>query len=261
MALRQLLRSVALALIYPRPFVGLVYLPRFIAHWIRFSRRNRGSRLRFSDAYPNLGDWLPSTPFDPHYFYQAAWLARQLADSPPVRHVDIGSDVKLMGTLSAFVPTEFQDFRPLKARLPGLECTRGDILALSMASESILSLSCLHVVEHIGLGRYGDPIDPEGSSKALAELQRVLAPGGRLFLSVPVGRERVCFNAHRVFAPDTILRLCSKLKLSSFSLVDDRGEFWPESCISQAEGLDYGCGMFVLEKPIRIGLPEVAQRA
>lgn len=249
MAIKQLVRNLAMMAIYPRPLIGLAYLPRFIRHWMRFSQLNKDERLRVADAYPNLGDWVASTPFDPHYFYQAAWLARQLASDPPAKHLDIGSDVKLIGTLSAFVPTEFMDFRPLDASLTGLECTRGDIVALPMAGESVKSLSCLHVVEHIGLGRYGDPIDPEGSRKAMAELERVVAQEGRLFLSVPVGRERVCFNAHRVFAVKTIVALFGKLNLISFSLVDDAGRFWPDCSPDRANGLEYGCGMFVLEKP------------
>jgi SAM-dependent methyltransferase len=249
MAVKQLVRNLVMMAIYPRPLIGLVYLPRFIGHWMKFSRLSKDDRLRVIDAYPNLCDWVSSTPFDPHYFYQAAWLARQLACTPPAKHLDIGSDVKLIGTLSGFVPTEFMDFRPLDAALPGLECTRGDILALPMADDSVKSVSCLHVVEHIGLGRYGDPIDPDGSRKAIAELERVLAHGGRLFLSVPVGRERVCFNAHRVFATKTIVALFGKLDLVSFSLVDDAGRFWPDCSPDRANGLDYGCGMFVLEKP------------
>lgn len=248
MAFKQLIRNLALMALYPRPLIGLAYIPRYFRHWRRFSQLSQGERLSFADAYPSLGDWVATTPFDPHYFFQAAWLARQLASAPPARHLDIGSDVKLIGTLSAFVPTEFMDFRPLEASLPDLECTQGDILALPMADGSVPSLSCLHVVEHIGLGRYGDPIDPQGSRKALAELARVLAPGGHLFLSVPVGRERICFNAHRVFAPETIVALSGPLALRSFALVDDAGRFWPDADPGQAHGLDYGCGMFVLEK-------------
>jgi hypothetical protein len=249
MAVKQLLRNLATMAIYPRPLIGLVYLPRFIGHWIRFSRLYKGGALRFADAHPNLGDWVATTPFDPHYFYQAAWLARQLVSANPPRHLDIGSDVKLIGTLSAFIPTEFMDYRPIDTTLPGLVSTRGDILDLPLANDSVMSLSCLHVVEHIGLGRYGDPVDPEGSRKAMDELGRVIAEGGRLYLSVPVGRERICFNAHRVFSPETILVGFFKLDLISFSLVDDKGHFWPECTTDQASGLEYGCGMFVFEKP------------
>jgi len=249
MAFKRLMRNLALMLIYPRPLINLVYLPRFLAHWRRFARLSKEGPLRLADAYPILGDWVGSTPFDPHYIYQAAWLARKLAGNRPVKHLDIGSDVKLISVLSAFVPTEFMDFRPLDVVLTGLDCTRGDIMSLPMPSSSVHSLSSLHVVEHIGLGRYGDPIDPEGSRKAIAELLRVLAPGGTLFLSLPVGRERVCFNAHRVFAPETILDLLGALTLESFALVDDAGRFWPDCTPAQAHGLDYGCGMFVLKKP------------
>jgi SAM-dependent methyltransferase len=249
MTIKQLFRNLALMMLYPRPLIGLAYLPKYIKHWIKYNKLNKGVRLRLSDAYPNMGDWVASTPFDPHYFYQAGWLARELAISTPTRHLDIGSDVKLICTLSAFMPTEFMDFRPLEANLPGLYCTHGDILALPMADASVMSLSCLHVVEHIGLGRYGDPIDPDGSCKAISELVRVLAPGGRLFISVPVGRERVCFNAHRIFAPETVLHFSENLKLVSFALVDDDGIFWPDCSLLKAHDLNYGCGMFVLEKP------------
>lgn len=248
MALKQVIRNLMLMALYPRPLIGLAYLPRYIRHWRRFSQSSQGQQLRFADAYPCLGDWVANTPFDPHYFFQAAWLARQLANDLPSRHLDIGSDAKLICTLSAFVPIEFMDVRPLEANLPGLKCTQGDILDLSMSDGSVPSLSCLHVVEHIGLGRYGDPIDPLGSQKALSELARVLSPGGRLFLSVPVGRERICFNAHRVFAPDTIVALSSPLTLRSFALVDDAGRFWLDVDLDQACDLNYGCGMFLFEK-------------
>lgn len=233
------------ALLYPRPFVGILYLPRYLTHWFRYARRQR---IQLLDMHPCLGDWTAHTPFDAHYFYQAAWLARRLAAHPPNKHLDIGSDVKLIATISAFMPTEFMDYRPLNAALPGLECTRGNLLALPFTDSSITSISCLHVIEHIGLGRYGDPIDPDGSSNALAELERVVASGGVLYLSVPVGRERVCFNAHRVFAPESILAMLPSMTLVSFSLVRDDGSYLPDCAISAAEGLDYGCGLFVMEK-------------
>jgi SAM-dependent methyltransferase len=140
------------------------------------------------------------------------------------------------------------DYRPLAADLPGLRSVGADILALPLAESSVRSLSCLHVIEHIGLGRYGDAIDPDGARKAAAELVRILAPRGRLFLSAPVGRERVCFNAHRVFAPESLMALFAPLRLHSFALVDDAGRFRDPARPEEARGLDYGCAMLELVK-------------
>jgi SAM-dependent methyltransferase len=149
----------------------------------------------------------------------------------------------------------FVDYRPLQAQISGLRVIGGDIKRLPFADGSVRSLSSLHVIEHIGLGRYGDPIDPLAYSVALRELDRVLAPGGYLYLTTPVGRERVCFNAHRVFAPRTILQTLSDLKLDSFDLVDDSGAFTGAVDLARAEQLDYGCGMFAFVKarPVRAG--------
>jgi hypothetical protein len=150
----------------------------------------------------------------------------------------------MVGVISAFVPVEFLDIRPLDVALRGLACRKDDLADLALPSGGVRSLSCLHVLEHIGLGRYGDPLDPEGHVKAAGELSRVLADGGDLYLSVPIGRERVCFNAQRVFSVATIKKLFATLELSEFSLVDDRGRFVMRADATEAETNEYGCGMF-----------------
>ena len=119
---------------------------------------------------------------------------------------------------------------------------------MPFADGSVRSLSSLHVIEHIGLGRYGDRLDPEGWRSALGELARVLAPGGRLYLSTPVGRERVCFNAHRVFSPMTIVGALTGLKVERFALVDDAGNYVDNAELNRADKMNYGCGMFCLSK-------------
>lgn len=231
-----------------RQLLGLFYSYRYFKHWRRYQALSK-RKLALTDSYPCLTDWVTSTPFDPHYFYQAAWLARRLNISRPAMHVDVGSDVRMVSVLSAFVAFEFIDFRPLRVSLDGLKCSAGDVTNLNKDADSIISLSCLHVVEHIGLGRYGDPIDPEGSVRAMRELQRVLAPEGRLYLSLPVGHERVCFNAHRVFDPQAVIGAMNNLRLIEFSLVDDAGVFHESVSTDMAAGLEYGCGLFVFEKP------------
>lgn len=232
----------------PRKLISWIYLPRYIKHWRQYQSQV-DERLRIKDSYPCLADWVSSTPFDPHYFYQGAWLSRRIAEAKPELHVDVGSSVLTVGVMSAQVLTVFVDYRPLNAQLPNLLNVGGSIVSLPFATASIDSLSCLHVLEHIGLGRYGDPIDPAGSEKALHELKRVLAPRGRLYLSVPVGRERVCFNAHRVFDPQTIIITLSDFNLLEFGLVDDSGVYKESAFPEAACHLEYGCGLFVFEKP------------
>jgi len=237
-------------MLYPRPIIGLLYLPKFFLHWRNYRQASAGTGqvLRFQDMQPSLGDWSTHTPFDAHYFYQGAWLARKLKAAAPEKHVDISSSVMTISVLSAFVDVTFVDYRPLKASLSGLTCDSGDILALSNADASVDSLSCLHVIEHIGLGRYGDPLDPLGSVKAARELTRVLKPGGTLYLSLPIGRERICFNAHRVHAPETVVAMFPGLNLLGFSLVDDAGDFRDNVALNDGQALEYGCGMFEFQK-------------
>ena len=177
-----------------RPRAGVRSWTRYLREWRRYRRLPGAEPLRLGDSIPCLSDRTGSTPFSAHYLYQAAWATERILAARPARHVDVGSEAQFVAMLSTQAPVTFVDIRPLQAAgLPNLKSIEGSLLNLPFESGSVASLSCLHVAEHVGLGRYGDPLNPAGTRLACAELARVLAPGGELFFSLPVGRPRVCF--------------------------------------------------------------------
>lgn len=208
--------------------------------------------LRWADRYPCLDDRSSETHFDRHYVYHTAWAARKLAELRPAYHVDISSQLQWATVASAFVPIRFYDYRPAKVALDGLLTERADLTALHFESGSVASLSCMHVVEHVGLGRYGDPIDYDGDLKAMRELARVLAPGGHLLFVVPTGRPRVQFNAHRIYAYRQVLEAFPGLTLREFALIPDSaadGELIRDADPALADRQAYGCGCYHFTKP------------
>jgi SAM-dependent methyltransferase len=213
-----------------------------------------GDRLsvRWEDRYPCLNDATATTGFDRHYVYHTAWAARVLAQTRPAEHVDIGSSLYFAAIASAFVPLRFFDYRPAALRLSNLSSDEADLTRLPWPDKSILSLSCMHVVEHVGLGRYGDPLDPDGDLRAMRELERVLAPGGSLLFVVPVGRPRVCFNAHRIYAYEQIRDAFEALDLRQFALIPDSprdGDLLIDADPALVSDQSYACGCFWLGRP------------
>jgi len=183
-----------------------------------------GSRFLFDevDFYPCLNDNTPNTGFDRHYIYHPAWAVRIVKQLDPVKHIDISSTLHFCTMLSAFVPTEFYDFRPARLELNNLKSASTDLTKLHFADDSIESLSCMHTVEHVGLGRYGDVLDYDGDLKAIAELKRVTAIGGSLLFVVSLGAKNViCFNAHRIYNKAQILSLFSDMQLMQFALIPE----------------------------------------
>jgi SAM-dependent methyltransferase len=231
----------------------IVEAPAFVRNAVGYRGRapEDAFKLRLRYLYPVLGErHAAAGQAKGHYFHQDIWAARHIRQDAPARHVDVGSRVDgFIAHLLIFREVDYVDLRPLDTDVHGLHSRQGSILNLPYADASLQSLSSLHVVEHIGLGRYGDPVDPDAWKDAVAELKRVLAPGGILYVSVPVGRERVEFDAHRVFAPETILHAFQPLELLEFCSVDDDGDFHGSSDPARFNGW-YCCGMFRLRNPI-----------
>jgi len=192
---------------------------------IKFKMLSPKTKIKLFDLYPQLHDKTSMTRFDVHYFYQQLWLFENVLKNKPKEHVDVGSTYQMSGYLLKIIPTTFIDIRPIDAKLENLKVLDASILDLPYEDSSLESFSCLHVIEHIGLGRYGDEVDSNGWKKACKELQRVLAKGGKLYVSVPIGKSKVCFNAHRVFSAEDIVKEFSNCMLIGFSAVDDKGNF------------------------------------
>lgn len=229
------------------PVQCLTAVPRYCRYfrdWMRYSRMEGAEPVRLMDTFPCIHDRTDTTGIDRHYFYQDIWAFRRILESGAKEHIDVGSRIDFVGFLSAVTRVTFIDIRPLEAELENLNSKRGSILDMPYPDRSVRSLSCLHVAEHIGLGRYGDPLDPQGTRKACGELARVLAPGGNLYFSLPVGRPRLCFNGHRIHSPRQILEYFSGLNLVELSGINDRDTFIRHIDISELENAGYGCGMF-----------------
>lgn len=194
--------------------------------------------------YPCLFDNISHTPLEPTYFFQDSWAAKHIFDLKPTHHYDIGSSAKTIGILSQFIPITMIDIRPIELELPNLYFKKGSILELPFEDNSIETLSSLCVVEHIGLGRYGDLIDPFGSEKAIKEIKRVIKVGGVVLLSVPVDSEnKIYFNAHRAFRREYILEL-----FNGFEIVDEKYHYGTKMYPSYDKDRGFGTGLYMLKK-------------
>jgi Caenorhabditis protein of unknown function, DUF268 len=190
------------------------------------------------------------------YFHQDLLVAQRIFARNPIAHVDVGSRIDgFVAHVAAFRTIEVFDIRPIISVPTNITFKQANLMALPEGlCDYCDSLSCLHALEHFGLGRYGDPIDIDGYAKGFESLSKMLKSGGVLYLSVPIGRERIEFNAHRVFSISTILNLSrQEFRLINFSYVDDRGDLnrdisLAEKNISDSFDLNYGCGIFELQK-------------
>jgi SAM-dependent methyltransferase len=166
----------------------------------------------------------------------------------PAEHVDISSILSFSTIVSAFIPTRFYDYRPAELHLKGLKSGFADLKALPFSDSSIESLSCMHTIEHVGLGRYGDELDIRGDLKSINELKRVLKPAGNLLFVTPVGKPRIEFNAHRIYSYQQIIEYFSPLTVNEFSLITDKGDLIEHADPSLVPHQQYGCGCFWFKK-------------
>lgn len=190
-----------------------------------------------------------------HYFHQDLIVAREIHRRSPERHIDVGSSVYgFVSHVASFREIEVMDVRPITASVSGITFIQQDVMDLDVAYHAVAdSVSCLHALEHFGLGRYGDPVDYDGWRKGLAGLTALLRPGGTLYLSVPTGAyQRIEFNAHRVFSLPYIRDvLAEDFRIQHLAFITDQGDlipavdpYGPEA--GDSFGATYGCSIWTL---------------
>ena len=158
------------------------------------------------------------------YFWQDLWAAKKIYERNPKEHYDIGSRVDgFIGHLAAFRGNiKLIDIRPMENVIPGVEFVQADATDLNgIADSTIESISALCSLEHFGLGRYGDQVDPDAFHKVARAIVRVLKDDGDAYIAVPVGKQHVEFDAHRVFYASTVIESFAPLKLIEFSCTND----------------------------------------
>lgn len=182
--------------------------------------RRRNFDIKEEYMWPVIRDKYAVAGKVDNYFWQDLWAARLVIESGVRCHLDIASRLDgFIAHLLAFgMDVTMIDVREFPEKIEHLHTIVDDATNLSQIPDnSIESLSALCSLEHFGLGRYGDPIDPEACFKCFNNIQKKLKKGGRLYLSLPIGKERLEFNAHRVFYPSTIIECFASLKLQEFS--------------------------------------------
>lgn len=191
-----------------------------------YNRMNRRTEfeINYKDLFLETEDVGDNAGcLDGHYFIQDIWAAKKILENNPINHYDIGS--RIDGFISHLLVFRKNitliDIRPLDIDIDELKFICADATNLEKIKDnSIESLSSLHAVEHFGLGRYGDLIDPEACFKVMKAIQRVIKPSGKIYFGVPIGpKNKLCFNAYRIFNPLTIINEFNEMTLVEFSYI------------------------------------------
>lgn len=233
-------------------------IPRYARDWHCFRKSFQGE----FKVKPCLHDWYEEAGTTKNeYFWQDLLVARLIYQAKPRKHLDVGSRLDgFVAHVASFRKIEVLDIRPLTNVIPGVRFRQADIMLRDSIKALIGrrgycdSLSCLHALEHFGLGRYGDQVNRTGYQRGLAHLAELLQPQGILYLATPVGRERVEFNANWIFDPRTIIdemqkNLLKPFKLLTISPYGDVAELsLSNRSLHKLAQIDYSLGIFLAKK-------------
>ena len=235
-------------------------LGRYLNQLRKFRKMCAKDDIPFASISPCTVDWYDSCGNSKSiYFQQDLFVARKIFDAKPLRHIDIGSRIDgFVAHVASYRVIEEIDIRYNHATIPNVVFKQADFMK-ELPAELVGccdSASCLHALEHFGLGRYGDPLNPDGHLIGLDNLWRLLKPGGKLYLSVPIGPTRIEFNSQRVFSVAYILdKIANHFDVEEFSYIDDncilhRAVGITRYGANSSYGCNCGCGIFSLVKKL-----------
>lgn len=231
----------------------------FIKNYNSFKKlaEKSGGEFPIRETYPNLSDRFDKAgTISQHYFYQDLIVAERIFKANPLLHVDIGSRVDgFIAHLASFRKVEVFDIRELTKPVPNVKFVKADLMSDDFGfAEYCDSASCLHAIEHFGLGRYGDPLDYYGHVKGLDNIYKLLKKEGTFYFSTPIGPQRIEYDAHRVFSLKYLLDLFKdRYKVKAFHYIDDKENYFIDHVLTEEEinnncGCNFGCGIFELVK-------------
>lgn len=228
------------------------FAKRFYAELSEF--RKLGGTV--SEVWPIMNDYtaLGGTSSG-HYFHQDLLVARYIYENNPKTHIDIGSRVDgFVAHVASYREIVVLDINETpETNHQKITFQKVDLM-VDQALPKTDSLSCLHAIEHFGLGRYGDRLDPNGHIVGIQNMIRMLEENGTFYISFPISQNpRVVFNAHRVLHPHSILEWTKDdLELVRFDYVNDLGNLINcGSKVDLTETLEYGCGIYTFRKVSR----------
>ena len=245
---------VLLAIVFRRRQLRPIkHVPKYVSQYRLFQKLG-GS---ITHNYPILLDYdAQAGTASGHYFHQDLLVASFIHKSNPTRHIDIGSRIDgFVAHVASFRKIEVMDVRQLKSTgHQNITFLQADLMDQNNIRTNVSdSISCLHAIEHFGLGRYGDPVDPNGHKKGFNNMLRMLNPNGTLYISFPIGNANaIHFNAHRVFHPKDIFTWSdqnNKPDLIRFDYVDDDGNLHQDVDLKSRDlDVTYGCGIYTFRK-------------
>ncbi len=247
--------------IYPLKFINTVRgFPLFLRDYVKFRRQLLKIETPFhiSRIYPFLEDIILQTEsVSAHYFYQDLIVANKIYRNNPKKHVDIGSRVDgFVAHVASFREIEVIDIRRLEVNVKNIKVIQQDMMNYSFKLINYCdSVSSLHAIEHFGLGRYGDKVDVNGHLKGLNNICNMLTVGGKLYLSIPIGKQRIEFNGQRIFDPRYFIDLFSdNFQIDSFCYINDKGHLVTDVSLNSREDYEqcnscyFGCGIYEFTK-------------